>query len=76
MSREEIRELDELIEVVVRSIPKERDAHNLYKATAQRASSDMAKMLFFTLAEQELEHETKLKAVLSILQKEKARLTR
>jgi rubrerythrin len=76
MSREECRILDDLIEVVVRSIPKERDAHNLYKSAAQRANSDMARMLFMALADQELEHETKLKAVLRILEKEKERLAK
>ncbi len=75
MSREEIKGLDRMIEVVLRSIPKEREAHNLYLNTSKSAINEMTRLLFEKLAQQEMEHETKLRAILELLRNEKKRLS-
>jgi len=70
MVQEKVRELEAMIEVILRSIRKERDARDLYLATARRAPSEMTRMLFERLAKQEEEHETKLHAAMDILREE------
>jgi rubrerythrin len=67
---ESVKELERMIEVVVRSLPKEREARDLYRAASESATMEMTKRLFAKLAEQEQEHEKKLSAVLDLLQKE------
>jgi rubrerythrin len=59
--------------VVVRSIPKEREARDLYRTTAEGATMDMTRLLFEKLATDEEGHEIKLRAVLDILKKELAK---
>ena len=73
MSDDKARELERMIEVVVRSIPKEREARDLYRATAQGATMDVTRLLFEKLAVDEEGHETKLRAVLDILRRELAK---
>jgi len=70
MSEDRKQELERMIEVVVRAIPKERAAQDLYRATAASASMDMTRKLFEKLADDERMHEEKLRAVLSLLRKE------
>jgi rubrerythrin len=70
MATGEIKKLEEMIEVVVRSIPKESQAHELFLATARESRSEMVRLLFSSLAEQEEEHEAKLRAALEVLQLE------
>ena len=74
MSNDAIKGLERMIEVVLRSIPKEREAHLLYLNTSRNAINEMTRLLFEKLAEQELEHEAKLRAVLELLQNEKKRV--
>lgn len=62
-----LKAYDDMIEVVVRSIPKEREASALYRRTADRAVNEMTRLLFERLADDELRHEEKLKAVLKLL---------
>jgi len=71
MAGEEVKRIEELIEVILRSIPKEREARNLYRQTAARAPNEMARLLFERLSEQEAVHEQKLRAVLELLRAEK-----
>ena len=71
MPGEDIKEIDRMIEVIVRSIPKEREAHDLYLATARSATSEMTRLLFERLADQEEEHERKLRAAMRLLEQEK-----
>ncbi len=70
MDKEVVKQLERMIEVVVRSIPKERQAHDAFLTTAQEARSEMIQVLFSRLAEQEEQHEAKLRAALEILQQE------
>ena len=70
MDKEDIKQLERMIEVVMRSIPKERQAHDIYSAAAQEAKTETARLLFDMLAEQEEQHEAKLRAALEILKQE------
>lgn len=70
MADDKAREIERMIEVVVRSIPKEREARDLYRATSQGATMDMTRLLFEKLALDEEGHEIKLRAVLDLLKKE------
>ena len=74
MSREEERQLEKMIEVIVRAIPKEESAAKLYRDTAQQAKREISRMLFDKLATDGEERVNKLKATLSILSKELERL--
>ncbi len=76
MSSDEYKKLEQMIEVVVRSIPKEREAHELYQKTSERAPNEMTRLLFQRLAEQEKEHEKKLFAMLELLKSEREKLSR
>ena len=73
MSNETIKGLERMIEVVLRSIPKEREAYTLYLNTSKTAINEMTRLLFEKLASQELEHESKLRAVLELLRNERER---
>ena len=70
MSREEELQLERMIEIIVRSIPKEQAQAKLYHETAGKATREMNRMLFEKLASQSEEHAQKLKATSDILQKE------
>ena len=70
MDKEDIKQLEKMIEVVARSIPKERQAHDTYHSVAKEAKTEMARLLFGMLADQEEQHEAKLRTVLEILQQE------
>jgi len=74
MSEATIRELEGMIEVILGSMRKERDARDLYLATAKRAPTEMTKILFERLAQQEEEHEKRLHAAMDILRDEVDRI--
>jgi rubrerythrin len=74
MSREDIRQLERMIEVIARAIPKEQAAFKLYHKTAQEARRELTRMLFEKLGSQAEEHEAKLAATLQILKKELAQM--
>jgi len=67
---DEIKQLERMIEVVARMIPKERQALEIYRKTAASAPTELTRILFERLALQEEEHEAKLRAALKILQAE------
>ena len=68
--REKIKAIEEMIQVVLLAIPREIYAHAYYVCASQRATSDIARTLFLSLAEQEKDHEMKLKNIIEDLQKE------
>lgn len=72
MTHDEEKVLEKMIEVIARSIPKERDSAKLYRDTARNSKREMARMLFEKLASQEEEHELKLRSAMQILNKELA----
>ncbi len=76
MTREEIKKIDMLIEVILRMIPKEREAQIVYGETAKKAPSEMSRLLFERLASEEAGHERKLRAALELLEKEKEGLSK
>ncbi|MBN1773858.1 MAG: rubrerythrin [Deltaproteobacteria bacterium] len=65
--------MDRLIEVIVHSIPRERESRDVYLAAARGAPTEMTRLLFERLAQDEEGHETKLRAVLQLLQQASAR---
>ena len=71
MASDNIKKIDKLIEVIVRSIPKEREVQQLYRQTAAEAPNEMTRLLFERLADQEAVHEKKLRAVLELLKAER-----
>ena len=67
-----VRQLEDMIEVIARMIPKERQSQNIYRETAEWAPSETTRLLFERLAQDEERHETKLRAVMKLLQNELA----
>jgi rubrerythrin len=65
-----IRQLEDMIEVVARMIPKEQQSRNVYRETASWAPTEMTRILFERLSQEEEKHEGKLRAVLKMLQDE------
>ena len=57
-------------DAALKSMRKERDAKDLYLSNAERAPTEMTKILFKRLAKQEEEHEKKLHAAMDILREE------
>ena len=76
MSKDKIKQIDKLIEVIIRMIRKERESKSVYQKTSKKAPSDMTRLLFKQLAEQEEVHEKKLRAALELLECEKKELTK
>ena len=70
MDKSEIKQLEKLIEVVMCSIPKERQAHDVFMNASKESKLEMARVLFETLAEQEEQHESRLRATLELLKQE------
>ena len=70
MATSNAKELDHLIEVVLRQIPKERQAKQVYAEAAEGATAEMPRRLFEWLAAQEEEHERKLRAALALLREQ------
>jgi len=74
MTKDEELQLERMIEIIVRSIPKEEAQAKLYRETAQKAKREMNRMLFEKLASQSEEHARKLRATMDILQKDLGKL--
>jgi rubrerythrin len=74
MTKDDELQLERMIEIIVRSIPKEEAQAKLYRETAQKARREMNRMLFEKLASQGEEHAQKLRATMDILQKELGKL--
>lgn len=65
-----IREIEEMIEVVLLAIPREISAREFYLSAAKKSTSEGARDLFLDLANQEKGHEAELKKILHELQDE------
>ncbi len=70
MSKDRIREIQEMIQVVLLAIPREISAREFYLRAASRAVSDNSRELFTELAEQEKGHEAELRRILEELKEE------
>jgi len=70
MDKSEIKQLENMIEVVMRCIPKERQAHDVYLHASKESRLEMAQILFETLANQEEQHESRLRTTLELLKQE------
>jgi len=70
MDKSEIKQLENMIEVVMCFIPKERQAHDVFMNASKESKLEMARVLFETLANQEEQHESRLRATLELLKQE------
>jgi len=70
MEKSEIKQLDKMIEIVMRSIPKERQARDVFRQAARDSKAEMARILFEMMANQEEQHESKLRTALELLKQE------
>ena len=68
--KKRIKELEEMIEVVLLSIPREIASQKYYQKALEKASSDTTMKFFKTFVEEEKRHETDLKKILKDLQTE------
>lgn len=71
---QEMKQLEKMIDIIARMIPKEQQAQQVYRNTASAISLQMMKTLLEHLYRQEKEHEEKLRAMLRLLQNELAKL--
>lgn len=69
-TKNQIKEIKEMIQVVLLAIPREISARKFYLNAAQKATGDKSREMFIQLAEQEKEHETKLRNILETLKTE------
>jgi rubrerythrin len=67
---EKIHDLERVMEVVMRMLPKEHAAGEIYESTARIAQRELTRTMFEWLAEQERQHEKKLKGILDLLKME------
>jgi rubrerythrin len=72
--KQKIKEIKAIIEVATLALPKERDAQRHYRNAARNAPGELSKRIFEELAEEEANHEKKLKAMMTILEDELERL--
>jgi len=68
--KKRIKELEEMIEVVLLSIPREIASQKYYQKALEKASSDTTIKFFKTFVEEEKRHEADLKKILKDLQTE------
>ena len=68
--KKRIKELEEMIEVVVLSIPREIASQRYYQKALEKASSETTMKFFKTLVMEEKGHEANLKKILKDLQTE------
>ena len=68
--KKRIKELEEMIEVVLLSIPREIASQKYYQKALEKASSDTTMKFFKTFVEEEKGHETDLKKILKDFQTE------
>jgi len=68
--KSKIREIEDMIEIVLISIPREISAREFYLNSVQKFREGPARELFTDLAEQELGHEAELRKILKRLKSE------
>lgn len=72
--KKRIKELNEMIEYIVISIPREIASQKFYQKAAEKASSEPTQKFFQHFVEEEKRHEANLKGILNELQDELKRL--
>ncbi len=68
--QEKIKAIEEMIQIVLLRIPKEIEAMHFYTKAAEKSTTDEAKNLFLSLAQQEKGHEAELKRILKELKEQ------
>ena len=66
--KKRIKELNEMIEFIVISIPREIASQKYYQQAAKKASSDATRKFFLHFVEEEKRHEANLRKILNDLQ--------
>lgn len=72
--KQRIKELYEMIEIVLLSIPREITAQKFYQKAVDKASSETTKKFFQSFVNEEKQHEDRLRKILKNLQEELSRL--
>lgn len=68
--KKRIKELKEMIEVLILAIPREIASQQFYQAAVDKATSETTRKFFLSLVEQEKSHEANLTKILNNLQME------
>ena len=68
--KKRIKGVEEMIQVVLLSIPREISSRDFYLSAAKKATSDDSRELFEFLAQQEMGHEAELRRILGKLKNE------
>lgn len=68
--KKRIKELKEMIEVLILAIPREIASQQFYQAAVDKATSETNRKFFLSLVEQEKSHEANLTKILNNLQME------
>jgi len=68
--KKRIKELKEMIEVLILAIPREIASQQFYQAAVEKATSETTRKFFLSLVEQEKSHEANLTKILNNLQME------
>jgi rubrerythrin len=66
--KKRIKELKEMIEVLILAIPREIASQQFYQAAVDKATSETTRKFFLSLVEQEKSHEANLTKILNNLQ--------
>jgi len=74
--KQKVKEIRTMIQIATLAIPKEREAAAMYAKAAQNAPGELSKKLFERLAQDEIMHEARLKAIIEFLHEELARIAR
>jgi rubrerythrin len=65
-----IKELEEMIEVILLSIPREIASQKFYQIAFEKATTDTSRKFFLSLVKEEKRHEANLRKILNELQNE------
>jgi rubrerythrin len=68
--KKRIKELKQMIEVLILAIPREIASQQFYQAAVDKATSETTRKFFLSLVEQEKSHEANLTKILNNLQTE------
>lgn len=68
--KKRIKELEEMIEVVLLSIPREIASQKFYQSALEKATTDTSRKFFLSLVNEEKHHEAKLRRNLKELRNE------
>jgi rubrerythrin len=68
--KDTVRDIEEMIQVVLIAIPREIRAQEFYLSAARKAISDNSRELFESLARQERGHEAELRRILNDLKRQ------